>query len=103
MVAMTLRAGGAMAQDTTTGVSDMPRMVMSGPARMPPMPKGMMMLPAMSGTGPNVGSFLPGAGIDPASLHEATPSTVVTVANGDTFNLDAALVRRTINGRTFVM
>ncbi len=82
---------------------DMSGMDMSGDTaadRAPPMPKGMPMMPGMVGKGPSIVQYLPA---DAASIKAAVPSTVVTVANGDTFNLDASLVRRTINGRTFVM
>ena len=47
--------------------------------------------------------FLPGVGVDPATLPAATPREVVTLADGDTLKLEAGMVRRTINGRTFVM
>lgn len=80
-------------------------MDMSGDAlqRMPPMPAGIPMMEGMSGKGPSVTPWLPGAGVDPNSLTLATPNAIVDLADGDTFNLQASLVRHTINGRTFVM
>jgi len=68
-----------------------------------PMPKGMVMLPGLVGLVPPVTSFLPGAGVDPATLPEARPSAMTPVADGDTLDLTAALLRRTIRGRPFVM
>ena len=78
---------------------------MTGPYRMPPMPAGMRMpmLRGMEKVPPKVTPFLPGEGIDPAALPAATPHSVVSLADGDTFDLKATLVRRTIGGRAFVM
>jgi FtsP/CotA-like multicopper oxidase with cupredoxin domain len=74
--------------------------------RMPPMPAGMGMMPILRGMeklGPSVTPFLPGAGVDPATLPEAKPGAVVQLRDGDTLTLEAMLVRRTIRGQTFVM
>ena len=68
-----------------------------------PMPKGMVMMPGLVGLTPPGGSFLPGAGVDPASLPNVRPSAVVQMRNGDTLDLSATLVRRTIAGRPYVM
>ncbi len=68
-----------------------------------PMPKGMVMLPGLVGLVPTVASFLPGAGVDPATLPLAAPSVITPLANGDTLDLSAQLLRRTIRGQTFVM
>jgi len=68
-----------------------------------PMPKGMVMLPGLVGLLPPVEPFLPGAGVDPATLAAARPSEITPLADGDTLDLTAALVRRTIRGREFVM
>jgi len=68
-----------------------------------PMPSGMVMLPGYAGLRPPVEPFLPGAGIVPASLPEARPSVITPLADGDTLELTAGLLRRTIRGRTFVM
>jgi suppressor of ftsI len=103
---------GSMAgikMDSGSG-SDMTGMAMGGSGtsatglnRMVPMPKGMPMMAGMEGSAPSVIPFLPGAGVDPATFPLATPRQAVALASGDTLKLDAGLVRRTINGRTFVM
>ncbi len=71
--------------------------------RMPPMDMSMPMLPSLMAASPGVRPFLPGAGIDPATLPAAAFRQVVPLRDGDTLELEAGLVRRTINGRTFVM
>ena len=76
---------------------------MEGMAMPIPMPKGMPMIPGLVGLAPAVTSFLPGAGINPRSLPVARPSRVARLRNGDTLDLTAMLVRRTIMGHTFVM
>jgi suppressor of ftsI len=76
---------------------------MSGLDRMVPMPPGMPMMTGLEGAKPDIVPYLPGAGIDPSKLPLAIPRKIVTLATGDTFNLEAGLVRRVINGRTFVM
>jgi suppressor of ftsI len=92
----------AAAQDMSG--MDMPGMKMSDSSagRMPPMPKDVPMMQDMMGTGPSTTLYLPHA-MDPSAVRLAVPSTVVAVKDGDTVNLEAGLVRRTINGRTFVM
>jgi len=85
---------------------DMPGMDMGHDMSMDmpiPMPPGMIMLPGLVGLVPPVTSWLPGAGIDPATLPEARPSIVTPLKDGDTLELTAGLVRRTIRGRPFVM
>jgi len=47
--------------------------------------------------------FLPGAGIDVSSLPEASPSEVLEVEDGDTIAINPTLVRKSINGKEFVM
>ncbi len=71
--------------------------------RMPPMDMTMPMLPGMASLEPNATPFLPGAGIDPMTLPAAAFREVVKMADGDTLDLVAGLVRRAINGRTLVM
>jgi suppressor of ftsI len=61
------------------------------------------MLPGLTGVRPSVTPFLPGAGIDPASLPLARPREIMDLADGDTLALDAMLVRRVIAGKTFTM
>ena len=63
----------------------------------------MPMAPGLETAVPKVSAFLPGAGIDPNTLPAAAFREVVELADGDTLDLEAGLVRRTINGRTFVM
>ena len=61
------------------------------------------MLPGLRGVGPSVDPFLPGAGVDTASLEWATPRETLHVADGDTIAIEARMVKRRIGGRTFVM
>ena len=68
-----------------------------------PMPKGMPMIPGLAGLTPPVASFLPGTGVDPKKLQVAKPTRVMKLADGDTLDLTAMLVRRTIRGRSFAM
>ena len=63
----------------------------------------MPMLPSLMRLRPSVSPFLPGEGVDVASLSEARPGRIVDLADGDTLALEASLVRRTIRGRTYVM
>jgi FtsP/CotA-like multicopper oxidase with cupredoxin domain len=87
-------------------MDDMPGMRMSDDSSMAmpiPMPKGMVMLPGLVGLTPPVSPFLPGAGIDPAMIPEARPSAITPLHDGDTLDLTAGLVRRTIRGHAFVM
>jgi FtsP/CotA-like multicopper oxidase with cupredoxin domain len=82
----------------------MPGMGGDSVASMPiPMPRGMAMIPGLVGLSPTVSAFLPGAGIDPAGLAPAKPSGVIRLRDGDTLDLTAMLVRRTVNGRTYTM
>ena len=81
---------------------DMAGMNMSG--AMPiPMPAGMTMMPGLVGLTPDVGTFLPGGGGDPMRLPAAKPSALTPLRNGDTLDLTATLVRRTIRGHAFAM
>ena len=66
-----------------------------------PMPAGMPMIPGLVGLVPPVASFLPGEGVDVMSLPLAKSTSVVQLADGDTFDLAATMVRRTIRGRAF--
>jgi FtsP/CotA-like multicopper oxidase with cupredoxin domain len=78
-------------------------MAMGGMSMPIPMPKGMPMMPGLVGLTPNVGEFLPGKGVDPRTLAMAKPSEILRLEDGDTLDLTATLVRRTINKRTFTM
>ena len=68
-----------------------------------PMPKGMIMLPGLIGLRPPVTPFLPGGGIDLASLPESKPGGVVRMKHADTLDLTAMLLRRTVRGKAFAM
>ncbi len=68
-----------------------------------PMPKGMPMIPGLVGLTPQVSSFLPGAGVDPTKVAPVKPTQTVRLKDGDTLDLTAGLVRRTIRGKPFVM
>jgi FtsP/CotA-like multicopper oxidase with cupredoxin domain len=68
-----------------------------------PMPKGMPMIPGLVGLTPAVTSFLPGASVDPKTLSSAKPTLTVRLKDGDTLDLSAGFVRRTIRGHAFVM
>jgi FtsP/CotA-like multicopper oxidase with cupredoxin domain len=71
--------------------------------RMPPMDMTMPMMPGLDKAVPKAAPFLPGMGIDPMTLPAAAFRQIVDLQDGDTLALEAGLVRRTINGRTFVM
>ena len=66
-----------------------------------PMPPGMYMLPGLADEQPRLRPFLPGKGVNLPSLPEARPSETIRLATGDTLDLTATLVRRTINGTAF--
>ncbi|HEX5004407.1 MAG TPA: multicopper oxidase family protein [Gemmatimonadales bacterium] len=100
LAAACLLAGPLAAQDP----SAMAHMHHDDGAGMPiPMPKGMVMLPGFVGLRPPVTPFLPGAGVDPATLPMARASEVTPLADGDTLHLAAGLLRRTIRGHTYTM
>jgi suppressor of ftsI len=63
----------------------------------------MPMMPGMMDDIPDVGAFLPGFGMDVSMYPEAKPSEIIDMADGDTLHMDASLVRRTINGKEYVM
>ena len=71
--------------------------------RMPPMDANMPMLPGLERALPPVGPFLAGMGMDPSMFPEAQPSRILEAPPGDTVDLRASLVRRTLNGHTTVM
>ncbi|HZS59057.1 MAG TPA: multicopper oxidase domain-containing protein, partial [Gemmatimonadaceae bacterium] len=49
------------------------------------------------------GTFLPGAGVDVSTLPEVKPRSIAKLTNGDTLDLTATLVRRTVAGRQVAM
>ncbi|MBK8250226.1 MAG: multicopper oxidase family protein [Gemmatimonadetes bacterium] len=63
----------------------------------------MVPMPGIDELVPSETPFLPLAGTDVSLLPEAKPRSVVRLADGDTLDLTASLVRRTINGRQLVM
>jgi len=71
--------------------------------RMPPMDRPMPMLPGMMGRVPIVKPFLAGEGMDASRLPEARPSEIMRLADGDTLQLNASFVRRTLRGKTLIM
>ncbi len=77
----------------------------SGPDRMPPMARGMEMpmIPGMEGVRPAMTPFLPGAGVDPATLPLAGPRQLLDLADGDSIDLTAMLVWRRLRGQDHVM
>lgn len=71
--------------------------------RMPPMDMSMPMMPGLEEALPPVQPFLPGGSMMADMFPEAKPREVVAMADGDTLNLEASLVRRTFNEKAFVM
>ena len=70
----------------------------------PPMMPGLTMFPALMALDPPAAQpFLPGLGIDPATLPLARPRDVLRLADGDEIALEAGLVRRRIRSRDHVM
>ncbi|HUC40395.1 MAG TPA: multicopper oxidase family protein [Gemmatimonadales bacterium] len=67
---------------------------------MPPVPAGITMLPAEMALRPDVVPFLP---TGDSSVPLARPREILKAVNGDTIQLEAGLVRRTLNGRTYTM
>ena len=99
-------AGGQQKKKpASSSMDDMPGMHHdSAHVAMPiPMPPGMPMIPGLVGLVPPVTEFLPGRGMDPAKLPAAKPTRIVQLRDRDTLDLTAGLVRRSVNGRTFVM
>ena len=68
---------------------------------MPPMHSAVPMLSGMARLVPQGAPFLPS--VDLSTLPEARPRQLVRLGNGGTLDLEAAPVRRTINGRSLVM
>ena len=63
-----------------------------------PMPRGLTMLPAEMTLRPDLKPYLPAG---PAAAAHARET--IRLANGDTLRLEAGLIRRTIQGRTYTM
>ena len=77
----------------------------TGANRMPPMPKGMKMpmIPGMEGIAPRMTPYLPGSGKDLASIPLAVPRKLLDLKDGDSLDLTAGFVRRTLKGKDLVM
>ena len=63
-----------------------------------PMPAGLTMLPAEMALRPEVTPFLPGG-----AAPDARPRETVRIRSGDTLQLEAGLVQRSLKGRTYTM
>ena len=68
--------------------------------RRPPMHPSVAMMPGVGRLTPPVDPFLPSTA---APLPAARPREIVRLGDGGTLDLEAGLVRRTIDGRTFTM
>ncbi len=89
-----------------TGMAGMPGMGADTGMHMAmpiPMPPGMPMFGALRGLVPPITPFLPGQGVDPATLPMVKPTQIVRLHDGDTLDLTAMLLRRTIEGHAYVM
>jgi FtsP/CotA-like multicopper oxidase with cupredoxin domain len=104
-LALLLLTSPVAAQQPSQHTHDMGGMRDSTHARaMPiPMPAGMVMMPGLVGLRPDVAPFLPGGGGDPMTLPAATPATLTPLRDGDTLDLTAMLLRRTLRGHAFTM
>ncbi len=102
MPGMLADTGAKPATDSMAAMS-MPGMLHAGAGMPIPMPPGMPMMPGLVGLAPNVSPFLPGRGIDPATVPAVKASSIARLKNGDTLDLAATLVRRTVRGHSFVM
>ena len=72
--------------------------------RMPPHDFPMPPMPGLEDAVPIVGPFLPGMDEDHLDMFpEAKPAEIVDMKDGETMEMSASLVRRTINGKTFLM
>ena len=98
---LVLASARLAAQQPGHGMGDMARRD-SSMAMPVPMPAGMVMMPGLKGLTPGVSSFLPGNGVDPTTLPEAAPGRLTPLRDGDTLELTAGLLRRTIRGHAFV-
>ncbi len=72
--------------------------------RMPPHDFPMPPLPGMDRALPIVGPFLAAMDVtDPSVFPEAEPGAIVEMKDGETLELRASIVRRTLNGKTLLM
>lgn len=103
LVALWSSTASAQGTPPMAGMAGMQMGHDSGMAMPIPMPKGMVILPGLVGLVPAVSPFLPGLGVDPGGVPMARPSAITPLRSGDTLDLTAQLLRRTIRGQTFVM
>ncbi len=77
----------------------------TGTNRLPPMPKGMSMpmIPGMEGVRPKMTPYVPGADKDPTTIPLAVPRKLLDLKDGDSVDLTAGFVRRTLRGKNLVM
>jgi len=71
--------------------------------RMPPMDMSMPMMPGIEAELPVVAPFLPSPPMGMAMLPEAKKRVIVELASGDTLRMEAAMVTKTIAGKTLTM
>ncbi len=67
------------------------------------MDPAMPMLPGLDDAVPPSRPYLPGSGLRVTDVPEAEPRRVVPLTDGDTLKLTATLVRRTLQGTSFIM
>ena len=107
LVAGLLFAGTSTARAQDHSGHDMGNMKMGAGEevawRMVPMTTSMPMMTDLMNVVPVVGPFLPGFGMDASMFAEAKPSEIIDLADGDTLRMDASLVRRTIEGKEYIM
>jgi suppressor of ftsI len=84
-----------MAMDHTPGTAPSAMMII-------PMMKNPM-LPGMAGMHPKTTPWLPGAGVDMSKLADAKPHEDAVMKDGDTLDLSAMMVRRTIKEKPHIM
>jgi len=103
---MLLAATAAAAPAQTGGMPGMPGMTMSGANPSGAMITTMMknpMIPGLKGTQVPITLWLPGQGVDPATVPEAKPREIIDVKDGDSLTFEARLVRRTLHDHTYIM
>ncbi|HLE57360.1 MAG TPA: multicopper oxidase family protein [Rhodothermia bacterium] len=71
--------------------------------RMPPMDPSMPMMPGIEKEVPVVAPFLPAASMAKSALPKAVDRAIVELADGDTLRMEAAMVTKTIAGKTLTM
>ncbi len=88
-----------------SGIGLPPMGMKMGDQYMPPMGRGleMPMIPGMENVAPKITPYVPGTGVDVDKLPAATPRKLIQLKDGDTLDLTAELVRRTLFGKTRVM